>query len=336
MLLENRSAHDHAIDEPRQGDEPTVAYVVGRGHSGSTILGLVLGGAGDVIDIGEVVEGLIPGPYAKWPDPSLDDPFWSRVRADFEKRTGRSWRSAAEEIYQQARVHNLPRTLLAPRRSVWLRHLRETNREFFASISRVAGRAVIAESSKEVTRCILLARAFPRTRVIYLIRHPHEVVASDLYHVKKGGRLKLLRRQIAFEHGRPLLTLLVSARWLIGSLLAELACLVARRRVFRLRFEDLLSDPERELARLAAFVGFDAAPVAARIRDDRPLLSGPSLGGNRGVRQARESVLDRKPRDRPLERSTAVLTTAVCWPLQLAYGYGLKGRRSGAPADSTE
>jgi len=322
-----------AVGEPSELEEPTVAYVLGRGHSGSTILGLVMGGAGDVVDIGEVVEGLIPGPYAAWPDPSLDDPFWSRARADFEKRSGRSWHSAARAIYDQARIHNLPRTLVAPRRNAWFRRLRAINASFFEAISRTAGVSVIVESSKEVTRCILLARAFSRTRVLYLMRHPHEVVASDLYHVKKGGRLKLLRRQIPFEHDRAWLTLLVSARWLIGSLVAELACLAARGRVLRVRLEDLLSDPERELERIAAFVGFDAAPVIARIREDGPLRNGPSLGGNRWVRQEPESVLERKPRARPLGRSTAALITAVCWPLQWAYGYGLRGRKRRLSAD---
>jgi hypothetical protein len=298
-----------------------VTYVLGRGHSGSTLLGLLLGNSPDAVDIGEVPEALVAESSA-WSETTGDGaPFWKRVRLEVEA-DGLAWSEVTGGIAREAHMRRLPATWTARPDTAWVRRFLALNDAFLGAVARVADRRMVVESSKQLTRGLFLLRFRPGTHAVHLVRHPYEVVASDLYHMRQQRTFKLAGRQMKTFTWEPVFVLLVTLRWAVGTALAELVCALHRAQVVRVRYEDLVERPDVQLERLEPLLGVDLASVRDRVRGGQPLVKGPTLGGNPGVRSTETVVLDARPRGRPLPAWARRLVDLLCWPFLRAYGYG--------------
>ena len=94
-------------------------YVMGRGHSGSTILDIILGGGAAVESLGELVSGL--GRCDRRRQCSCGSPmrecsFWCEVRRRFEAQ-GYGWDGSGRARRCDQRVPGWPSAWLAPDRS---------------------------------------------------------------------------------------------------------------------------------------------------------------------------------------------------------------------------
>lgn len=111
--------------------------------------------------------------------------------------------------------------------------------------------------------------------------------------------------------------------WTAEHLLAEIVRRYAGERALRVRYEDLMTSPRRELERIGAFLACDLSAVIEAVEAEIPLATGHSFGGN--ARRLRgPTVFDpRVGTGRPLARRHRVLTRALCWPMMLRHGYPL-------------
>lgn len=196
-----------------------VICIVSMGHSGSTLLDLLLSGHPDVVGVGEV-KNLSP---AKAPETDCccgkhvwDCPFWDRVAGVLSEKSALPFR----ELDLESRDDG-----------TFAAH----NHAFFSAVAEVAGRRIIVDSSKGVRRARrLLATSHFDVAPIHLVRGAHGVVYS---HLKRGRRRWIAESR---SYARRL-------RWTREQLRGVDHALV--------RYEDLAMDPIRTLSTLMPRLG---------------------------------------------------------------------------------
>lgn len=297
-------------------------YIVGRGHSGSTLLDILLAHAKDVEGVGEIASSFGKTASCCSCGRTIGDcSFWRQVAERVERATGSFPRTAAL-IRDSAHVRHFPATLLARPEGTRARALHAAHTALARALADVSGKTHIVDSSKEPTRALFLARFDPDARIVHLVRHPLGVVASHHRRVAAGDRFLFLRRRFYGRHWRVLSVVVAAASWTVGNLLCEIVGLFAADRMVRIRYEDLLRDPEGELRRIGRVCGIDPGPAIARLRAGEPFQVGHHIGGNR-MRHERRIVLD-PARDRIHDAPgwARPVVWLLCWPMMWRYGYG--------------
>jgi len=307
-----------------QGAErpPRLIYLLGAARSGSTIIGACLGRHPGILAVGELAFMLAPDRG----DPRVcscgklvpDCPLWGRVLAAWGSDAG----SLRPDRYRRAQrnfehVRNLPRLLreiLRPSREFGI--YAEDSRRLVAVLGSVSGTRILVDSSKHPVRALALRLAgVTDLTLIHIVRDPRAVVWSTIKIRREypvGPRL--LRSDFA-------VALRACLDWIFLNLLSHA---VARRiggPTLRLRYEDFVQDPARELVRLEPLLGVELESVAAGLANDAPIGYGHIVAGNRARRRGpRPLVLDTDWHVRaPLwSRRLAWL---ACGPLARRYAY---------------
>ncbi len=305
-------------------------YVMGRPHSGSTILDIVLGNSAAIESVGELISGLEfagRGHACACGERMLDCPYWARVRRAFEADAAgaMSWDVATRASVAQAHVRSLPKTLLSSSRSTYMTFLSDATVRFARAISAVSGRPHVLDSSKEPTRGMMLLRSCSEARVIHLVRDPRRAVGSHYWRFKKhGGYFQFLRRKYYAPRLMVPFMLLAAASWTVGNLICELGRRFAPERSVRVRYEDLCAEPTEELRRIGRAFGIPLDDLLDKLDRDEPLPIGHNVGGNEIRNDGRVVLRPEKGEAHDLPRWLEILTFAVCWPLMLTYGYQLR------------
>ena len=89
----------------RQGSPTRYLYIVGRGHSGSTIFSMLMSESSNVASEGEIVIGFRPGYESKRcanGEIFSASPFWTKVASAFERRTGGRFADGVRFLNQRA------------------------------------------------------------------------------------------------------------------------------------------------------------------------------------------------------------------------------------------
>lgn len=299
---------------------PQFLYIMGRGHSGSTVLDALLGSGKNLQSVGEIVSGM----------PRTEDLcscgekikncyFWNAVKKKFEEESDYSWNQATEQIVEQAHIKSFYKTWRGHNAND-INRLKEINQTLFKSISAVSGNKVVVDSSKEFTRGLFLAKYTANGKIIHLIRNPLAILASNLLRIKEG-KFKILRytfkaRKTAFPF-----ICLSAAGWLIGNALGELVGLVERGKVLRVRYEDLCEYPSRELKRIEAFSGHDLTDVIKSIEESKEIKIEHMIAGNRMRNNGSFVFSPSRKSHRKLPLQHSLLGVLITWPFMLKYGY---------------
>lgn len=250
------------------------------------MLDALLGTSGTIVSVGELASGLGRMTSGGTCSCSLaidDCPFWERVRRLVDDI----------RVLQQA-------------------------------ITDASGQPHLLDSSKEITLAITLLRFRPSTRVIHLVRNPVAVVGSHYWRFRHwGGYFKFLRH----VYRAPFLSLpfmtIAALGWLVGNGLCEVMHRIDRRRVYRLRYEDLCDRPTAALSDLGDWLGLDLSDLGGRIDRNSALEIGHTIGGNH-IRHASSITFDANRAARRVPTWVSLLTGAICFPLMWLYGYPLR------------
>lgn len=304
-------------------DDPRLLYIVGRGHSGSTVLDSLVGAAGEAFGTGELVAGMRRyDRLCACGETIANCPLWTSIRRRFAQRSGLGWDEASRSIQEQANVRHLVSTWRADADDPEIRGLAEINRDLLAAITEEARASTVVESSKEVTRALFLARFLPEARLVHLVRNPEDMLASTLERIRDGTGFRFMRRTYTQRWLAPLFLLVSTVAWLIGNLLAEMA---ARRAsdacALRLRYEDLCADATGQLRRIGVLTGLDVDGVIAAVEAGCELPLGHRLAGNRLLEEATVRFDPSRVSSRELPVAYRLLCRVVAWPLMLRYGY---------------
>lgn len=304
-------------------EDYTYVYIMGRGHSGSTFLNALLGNGQDATAIGELVAGI--------KIERLDDQcscgesirnceFWNDVRAVFENDTGITWAEASRAIRNQAHIFQFLPTLASKKDSDEVKYLTRITEGLIKSIGSVAEKKFVIDSSKEITRALFLNKFTSNVKIIHLVRNPQNMLASNLERIRNGTGFAFLRRRFKSKRLAPLLLLVSSINWCVGNLLCHIVKYVDPEKVIRIRYEDLIADPESQMNRIADFTGIDLQGVQTHIKSRSYMEIDHKLTGSGFLKEGKFKFDPRKG-DKKLSPGYKLMTNIVCWPFMKLYGY---------------
>jgi Sulfotransferase family len=301
------AAHDSTEPEPAArrsaqapGVPPKVVYVMGAGHSGSTILGLALGNCSDSFYAGEVDEWLqVSG------KPSLGGSqrteFWGAVREAMRD-------AGAEELFGGQvnvlveRSSSLLRFDRWPARRALLRRYGRVSEQLFRAISQTAGVRHVVDTSHFPLRARELQKLDGiELYLVMLVRDPQDVVASN---VREISRHEVAERRIRI--------LTMNANLWLTTLLSLLVFVrqPRERRVF-VRHESFIADPEGVLRQIVDSLGTGVA-----LPDLTALRGGVALQGNSLIMSQTIAVKRSTRPSKRWSRTTELLQR--CWTPLLA------------------
>ena len=315
-------------------------YVMGRPHSGSTILDITLGNSVLIESVGELVSGLgreTTGEHCACGVTMVDCSYWKRVRHAFaaagSSADSMGWDELRARSVDQAHITRLPQTLAARRLTGGLAQLGTTTARLGRAIAVAGGKTHALDSSKEPTRALLLLRFCPDSRVIHLVRDPRYSVASHYRRFQTGGGyFKFLRRVYRAPYLLVPFMLVAATSWTVGNLICELVRRFAPERTMRIRYEDLCERPAVEIRRTAEAFGLTLDDLVDMLQRHDDFTIGHNIGGNR-IRHGTTVTFDPKVRtESTLPRWLDLATVALCWPLMLLYGYRLHSPALSRPA----
>ena len=271
----------------------SVAYILGAGHCGSTLLSMLLNGHSEMLALSELrkIGGLLgPLAAARQPNP-LEGDLWRRVRARYEASFGAPFDELAID-------HPSWKTFVGWSRDAiqaWV----DPQIRLLECIAAESGSRFLIDSSKSWQQLYLLRRSGRvRIKVLHALRDGRAVLHS--YNRKYDDFL--------FSFGQ----------WAKPTAMAAvLRPMFGEAEWLAVRYEDLATRPTEALARICTFLDLEFEPAMLRFR------SHPWFGiqGNRMAHGTTEEIrLDEKWR-RDLSRRNRLLFQLLGGPLNRYYGY---------------
>ncbi len=303
-----------AITATAMPARPKVVYVMGAGHSGSTILGITLGNCEGFFYAGEVEEWLVKSGQPPWAGTERSQ-FWSTVteRVDGEDLFGAEVNRVVERSSALLRVDRWTR-----RRQLLSRY-REVAQELLGAIAQTAAATHVIDTSHFPLRARELARLEGvDLYLLFLVKDPHSVVASNTRELSPHERAERRYRALVMNANlwlTQLVSVLVFLRHPHG------------RRLF-VRYEQFIADPEGVLRQILDAVDSDAA-----IPDISALRVGVPLEGNRIIRS--ETIALKRSSGATARSSAITSLLQLPWkPVLARLRPAAVARRSDAPEHS--
>lgn len=262
----------------------TAIYIVGRAHSGSTFIDVMLNACSGIKGCGGILEAYNRGDaeLCSCERPISRCEMWSRVEQEYLARSGSPLREDAAALYRMGDIRNFLRARFARllgSGNKWAWYV-ERSRILGEVICNVFGSHSYVDSNKEYTRALLLLHGINNTKVIHVYRSPVATIASHYYRLKNGSRIKFLKRTYASGRMDFPLLMLVAAGWSAGMVASSILSIGARERIYHLDFDAFIKDPVASLEKLAAFLETDLSGAIARIERQDDFAIEHVIGGN--------------------------------------------------------
>ncbi len=258
---------------------PTIAFVVGVGRSGSTILDVVLGSDPSIEGVGELVNvarsGWINDEFCACGKRVQSCEYWTAVRADVERTVGsfdpHGYLGLQSEF---ERARGMWRWWTGPPSEEHRRYGHQTL-AIYSAIRRVSGRPVVVDSSKSPVRALALSRVLgPDLRLLHLVRDPRGVAWSLLKPYARDDAAGVQRDIPSRPAWR------TSLLWSEVNALSEVAARrFAPERRATIRYEDFLADPARVLDTVGRVLSADLSELGKRVVAGEAMTSGHNGGG---------------------------------------------------------
>lgn len=304
--------------------DTNLIYIMGRGHSGSTVLDGMIGNGKDIESVGELIAGIgCPERLCGCGSELQNCEFWKQVRAEFEYRSKSKWGESVALIVNQAHIFRFFKTLISSKKSAFTRKLVEINNILVQAILHASQKQCVLDSSKEYTRGLFFIRFFPSAKIVHLIRNPENILASDFHRINNGTGFKFLRHTYYGKNWAPVFLMQSSINWVAGNFLAGIIKLIDPSRILLVRYEDMCTNPGIELSRIASFTGYDLKNLIDKVEKGETLELGHNIGGNQ-MRMKKNFIFDPTVgTKRTLPKFYKVITRFITWPFLLLYGYPL-------------
>ncbi len=259
-------------------------YIIGRAHSGSTILTVLLHGHPDIEGCGEILDALARGPEERCSCGQLIRacPKWSKVFEVYRSRTGRDLDDDIPVLYKLTDIREF-RSALASNPDQpddrWAFYASAT-RALNAAVGEVFGVEAFVDSHKEYTRGLMMLKSDPNAKVIHIYRDPDITITSHYYRLGTGSPIKFLKR--LYRPG--LMTfpfmMLLAAGWSVGIFAAAVIARTYPDRVLHVSHDKLSANPTVELERIGRFLGISMDAVTQRIEAGEAFVIDHLIGGN--------------------------------------------------------
>ena len=251
---------------------------MGSGHSGSTLLNVLLGHHENIIDLGEAgaLKKHLMGQKRQCgcgKDASSCE-FWSLVIQRWIRSIGPEGAARYPSLCAQLERWNWRNISPKGIQNSPNSHLySDFTHALYDAVGVVSGRTNIVDSSKSSIRALALSR-IPGIdlRIIHLVRDARGVVWS---YIKRELRKKNLpSAQLT------LYCCYTSCLWLLSNMAAELVCRIAGVPSIFVRYEDLVTQNLKEMRRVSLFVGEKLDAVANAFSSGEKIPIKHVLAGN--------------------------------------------------------
>jgi hypothetical protein len=298
-----------------------LVYILGMGRSGSTLLDMLLGGHKTIANTGEFSN------FAKWL--KEDDictckekirlcPVWAQVIKKCPHETAREpmtpypknkWLILLQLVY----------ALIGKPLNQVEQSIAKKNRDLFESILETCSADYIVDSSKAFFRlCFLERSGFFDLKIIYLVRDGRGVANSKK--VKKN----LIKRQWNLQSKQPRPVFWTARLWSLTNLICLILCATRfKKNSIRIRYEDLALKPQKEMERVAVFIGVDPLADYSRLPDK---VFHSIAGNSSRFSNDRLVRLDERWIEGLSCREKCIFALTAGW-MNWILGYGIFGRR---------
>lgn len=303
-----------------------VLYIGGYGRSGSTVLDTMLGNHERVFGSGELemlFKDIVDRGRCTCGEPYDVCPLWGKVLSELD--TSIAGFNPYELAPALARFEStLGRYSRVGRASETAAKFGEVWSGVITAAARLARADVVVDSSKSSRgssrRALgLVRRARLDVAMIHLVRDPRAVLYSEW---GRGNNDEIEARR---RNERSILGVLQP---LIGWSMANLAVSITAARlpsipVLRVRYEDLVGDPEATLQRIGEFADIDFSSVKAVVRNGEALDVGHGVRGNR---MRRGGPIRLRPDTEWISEMPRLgrYVSPLFWPVARLYGYRIQ------------
>ncbi|MCX7423169.1 MAG: sulfotransferase [Planctomycetia bacterium] len=347
LTTDSQAPNTIRVSHLNHADRPVrVLYVMGAGRSGSTLLDSILANHPDAVGGGELVNlhsaGWSSNEVCACGKLGTECDFWTRVRSAWQRRipdaTVASYIALQKHFefphwFGLIQFARLARQRFFPS-GAFQTYLRQTA-ALYQAIVEVSGRSIVVDSSKTPIRAAVLSRIQGLDlRLIHLVRDARAVAWSR--------RKSLATDQAAGVQTtiKPRPSWYSAGYWALINLLSMLVCLLSGSRSLRLRYEDFVTEPKRELERLGTLCDLDfTATITALLHGDPIRVEHPIAGNRMRMGGSVRLKPDWEWRDRLPTREQVICWLCAGWMLWL-FGYS-RNRRTAAedvamqPANAT-
>lgn len=301
-----------------------IAYVMGRGHNGSTVTNLILGNHPDILATGEMNSGL-GGSKTKCSCGKLvrECEFWGTVIKKFEeKRPDLGFDGYVRQLRYIDRFWRIPQLITGIGLPSWARtSYVDAERDLFEILSNERAAKVVFDSSKAFGRATFFLTQLPEESVvIYLVRDARGIIWSHLRRHETHGAFVFLRK--LYRPKSPWPVIIASAFAILGGeLFASALKLFYRNQIMTVRYEDLCTNPRETLRKIGDRLGIDTSALAEKLETNAPLNIDHVIGGN-PMRMHGTFIFksDFKWKEK-LPKRVAFVTNLITFPYQKLHGY---------------
>ncbi len=307
-------------DPARADGRIRVLFIGGLGRSGSTVLEGLIGTLPGFVSIGEVrhlwERCLGRNDLCECGAPFLECPFWRSVGLEafggWQRVDARAAVAAARAV---DRHRQLPR-VIGRSSAGWppLQTYAGMLERLFGAVQAVSGAAVVVDASKDPPHGFVLAKAGSvDLRVIHLVRDSRGVAHSWSKRIERPDA----------QSGEAMARLSVGEcglMWMDANLVMEVLRRIERRGV-RLRYEDVVADPDGTLRKVGALAGVTRPAEIARAG----AAASHAIGGNPVRFRGGGSTLRLDDQWRwAMSARDRRLVTGLTAPLLRRYGYPIR------------
>ncbi len=287
--------------EAASGDAPAILYLIGTARCGSTALAAVLAGHTEIRWRGELIHlvNSVPGgSLCSCGRELVECDVWRRLKIHDQLR------AQMEYCHRYESHWSALTTMLFPKR---IPIAYEDAQIAMLKVLAAPGETLL-DSSKYVGRGLALSTCSAiNTHFIYMVRDPRGVVFSFSKNVQT-------RRN----------TISACMYYMAVNIVAEIATRwTLRGRVVKLRYEDLLNDPETTIRKIGELTGMSMDAVVEHLHSDAALQADHVAGGNRWVLSGSSQLRHDRAWQDEMGFARRLLIHLLCFPLQLVNRYRL-------------
>jgi len=282
-----------------------IAYLMGTGRSGTTLVTALLGNGKKVIALGEMhqfLDYIIDQKPCSCGEKLKDCEFWGKIVASLQLKYSNEQLMAFREYSKKIESHSRILKSLFKSDSRYA----EFHRDVFGQIEAVYGDVNYIDSSKYISRGIQLSKAFgSNLKLVYMVRDVRGVINSFRKNVQTP---KSAFASIVYYK-------LINASGLLTQLF------LGKSRVYRFKYEDLIDKPTETLTNLGIFLKIDLTQVQEKLRQGDSFTMPHIVAGNRMRSEQHVTLKPDIAWKQAQSRGKQILYYLATLPFQLIFKY---------------
>ncbi len=295
-------------------------YIVGRGHSGTTVLDIVLGKAFGFRSCGELVSGLSRYPSQKCTCGKLmqDCETWSASLDILENKYSIKDQKERKNFFQSlssfATIFVFVKWFFINKKEK--KRILAAEKDFVHQSGE--GYKGVIDSSKELGRGWVLACGPVSASWVHIYRNPAQVAGSYRYRASKGRKIKIYRRLFTVRPFMlPLLDLFVATTWSVWTTATVFLGLFSPKKYSCVKYEGFFQDPYNHVVAISKRLDVPLDKDFTCDSFKESFRVGHIVGGNRLTENREVSVLKSGSTSRKVPRVTLFICYLICFPTMI-------------------